>query len=58
VELPLSVEEAMRLLVSGGVLMPTKESRPRTAAAAQRDEPGTTATAPPLAAPAEGPAAS
>jgi uncharacterized membrane protein len=28
VELPLSVEEAMRLLVSGGVLMPTKEGKP------------------------------
>jgi uncharacterized membrane protein len=36
VELPLTVEEAMRLLVSGGVLVPT-EGKPR--GAVQRDEP-------------------
>ncbi|MGB7160094.1 MAG: DUF502 domain-containing protein [Tepidisphaeraceae bacterium] len=35
VELPLSVEEAMRMLVSGGVLMPNPEGKP---VARQRDE--------------------
>ena len=55
VELPLTVEEAMRLLVSGGVLMPTGEGKPRVA---QRG--GVEVVSPPspsspsLAAPAEG----
>jgi uncharacterized membrane protein len=52
VELPLTVEEAMRLLVSGGVLMPTYEGKPRVA---QRGEIATPQAQPPsLAAPAEG----
>jgi uncharacterized membrane protein len=40
VELPLSVEEAMRLLVSGGVLVPGGEEKPKLS---QRDEPTTSA---------------
>jgi uncharacterized membrane protein len=51
IELPLTVEEAMRLLVSGGVLMPTPESKPRVVPPDQA-----VSAAPPasLTAPAEG----
>jgi uncharacterized membrane protein len=40
IELPLTVEEAMRLLVSGGVLMPTKEGKSAIAGASSSDPVG------------------
>ncbi len=49
IELPLTVEEAMRLLVSGGVLVPSGEGKPRVQ---PRGEPITTAAAPNEALPA------
>jgi uncharacterized membrane protein len=56
VELPLTVEEAMRLLVSGGVLMPTKEGKPPRPDARDELTAAPDATPPPLAAPMEPPA--
>ncbi len=52
IELPLTVEEAMRLLVSGGVLVPGGEAKPSRGAA--REEQAASLPSQQVAAPAEG----